>query len=142
MPDYSELIERLEKLAGPDPATDHAIYLLLRPTSDPEEYARLYTTDPDAYWYWMASRPFTASLDAAVALVEKTLPEWIWDVSRTGTAWLLDPDNNEEIFTSTEAKSSLAEAMRRPATPAIALLIALFRALQQGGRDGQKERAE
>lgn len=71
----------------------------------------------------------TTSLDAALALVERVLPGWLWEVTtittgvggiRYPTALVMSPDHapGEEIQTFGEAR-----------TPALALLAALLKAL-------------
>jgi len=64
----------------------------------------------------------TASLDAAVALVERMLPDHDWS---------LFADNGEAIAGVMPAsEDGCDEAISHGATPAIALLIALFRAME------------
>ena len=102
-----DLIERLEKATGPDREIDTAIEELFDPSFRDSTLRQ-------------ATR-YTASLDATVALVEEMLPGWQYgiEVRRAAnggnTAWVAP---NED---SSRAKTA--------ATPAIALLIALLRAL-------------
>lgn len=82
MPDYSELLSRIEQASGPDRELDVAIAVAVL---DPKREKN--------YWMWQSGRPqgsapkpdsefwgsrntptFTASLDSTVALVERMLP--------------------------------------------------------------------
>jgi len=101
----AEIIERLEKADGPDRELDHAIDAML-PTGVPRHV-------------W---RPiYTASLDAAIALVERTLPGYIWSVSDG------DEHGPNALVHRPDDKSPVGDMA---ATPAIALLISMFRALE------------
>ena len=89
MADLAALIERLEKLTGPDREVDEAIHRIAQPNADmfrrwnPEPIVDY--SDVGSHWKWNAewlsggfsSVPFpkyTASLDAVIALVERELP--------------------------------------------------------------------
>ena len=120
---YGEIVERLEKLEGPDRSLDLEIarvlcpdVLVLRQRND--------DSGSDPYTYWK----YTASLDAAVALVEKMLPSAAPGVSKNvhhghWYGWLarICPDE-------AAATEMFSEGMSE-ANAAIALLICLFRAL-------------
>ena len=90
----SELIERLEKATGPDRDLDAALYVALcKPKQYPDDLRYYYlpsvSTDhmemcaPGTYWLkersgrsLQTAPAYTASLDAALALVERVLPGW------------------------------------------------------------------
>lgn len=81
---------------------------------------------------WSESVPgYTASLDAAVALVEKMLPGWNFTVASTKVPGDARPwaDVASPAWIAGENDAEQGEGYG--ATPAIALLIALFRALEQ-----------
>lgn len=124
---YADLIERLEKLEGPDQDVDAEIAVRVlgfiktnRMAKWPGEQPIWEFTDPvrNTTGSWSAMvRGYTASLDAAVALVERVLPGWKWRVSANqGEVFQRDPECGQDAF---------------HATPAIALLIATLKALSQ-----------
>lgn len=127
-----DLIERLEKAGGPDRELDIA---LTKQFIAGKQYRH-----PDL------APPYTTSLDAAVALVERVLPGWGWQV---GTCYVSDdalvfPDFNgphgdrlRAEFGEVEVGSALDTGIdidrRPPGNPALALCIALLRALRETG---------
>lgn len=83
-----ELRERVHAAKGPDRELDVLIaqelvpdVLVLRQRKD--------DSGADPYTYWK----YTGSIDAAVALVERLLPGWCWDVSSSGQAWVMGVDS-------------------------------------------------
>ena len=133
----SNLITRLSKLDAPDRGMDAEIEVAVRRIEAArsglaEEYWANWQASPDGTVYdphtRYSSNPFTASVDAAIALAERVLPGWKWRVGRTelfpnGWAYVhkYDPSNCDR-------KDEAACADGRAANPAIALLIALLRA--------------
>lgn len=115
-----DLIAKLEAATGPSRALDYQIYLALRPTDDLEEYRKLYETDPPAYWFWMSHQEYTASIDAAVALTERVLPDVGWSVATNR----IDRRRVARLWTG-EIDDGKAHA---GASPAIALCLAILRA--------------
>jgi len=118
-----EIIERLEKLAGPSREMDAAI---AKAFGEPHGYredvhleSRSYTVIEEQ------AKRYTASLDAAIALVERCLPGWDWKVQTWDDQFAADLEPHETSETGFLATGT---------TPAIALLIALLRALE--ARDG------
>ncbi len=94
----ADLISRLEELEGPTLEADMAIedaFPSLRPGQPMPRY--------------------TASLDAAVALLERVLPGWRWAVDSNG-------------YADVRSYSSMKEAFGTAQTPAIALCIAVLKA--------------
>lgn len=134
----ADLIECLEKLTGPSREVDADIYEALgyEVKRKPERIVTTWRAGWSKSWAyfdmstrrWIAMGRLTHSLDAIVALIEQKLPGWIWDVTSTRTAWLMDPENN---FVP-EAKPSLKAAEWRPATHAIAMCLALLKAMEAG----------
>lgn len=140
MADYSDLIARLEKAEGPQQELDaRIIAALLAPAS-----ATVAQSPINGRWcvfngewngkprLWETPTGFradhesvTGSLDAAIALTEKMLPGWGWNVERYGHSCegtLIEigshPDEADREWSATSH------------TPAIALLIATLKALQ------------
>lgn len=132
---YGEIVERLEKLTAPDRELDcliayasdlrapEAIDVSWRERVDRFGLAEAVGAADRSQNIWSSIVPlYTASIDAAVALVEKMLPGWIWGAGNSSIAsycaqvrrmGVIEPDHRYEFGP----------------TPAIALLIALFRAL-------------
>jgi hypothetical protein len=99
-----ELIERLEKTAGPDFDLDHQIGLATRLFRD---------------WH----RPYTSSIDAALTLVPRGLP---WQISSDQVSGALASvctlkNDNQHIDQTVRASGPLS-------APAIALCIAALKA--------------
>ena len=114
----NSIIDRLEKATGGDRELDAAIFDIA--------CGGLFWPENETLWVQVGwnrvPKAFTASLDAAIALVEKMLPGWGWMVER-------QPNGEAEAWLDEFG----AYAYGRPVqgrTPAIALLIALFRALR------------
>lgn len=110
------LIERLEKLEGPDRELD----LVLAQTLVPDVIVLQHDPDtrtnvPHTYW------EYTASLDAAVALVERLGLQWLRKSLNTMTVFRMPSDD----------KTWATHFEETGATPAIALLIATLKALEQ-----------
>ncbi len=133
----TDLITRLSKLDAPDRGMDAEIEVAVRRIEAArsglaEEYWANWQASPDGTVYdphtRYSSNPFTASVDAAIALAERVLPGWKWRVGRTelfpnGWAYMhkYDPSNCDRT-------DEAACADGKAANPAIALLIALLRA--------------
>lgn len=102
---YTGIIERLEKADEPDRTIDWEIHVI-----DGLEGVGMYGKHPT----------YTLSLDDTVALCGWKLPEWDWGVGKhrhhfEASVWLFD------VLTEYEADGE---------TPSIALLIAMFKALE------------
>ena len=147
-----EIIERPEKLTGGDREVDADIYESLGYTVKraSERITKQYRVTFTKSWAfqgpntrrWLAMDRLTDSLDAAIALVEKMLPGWVVAGLSNGT---LDPKYRDvRLYTGWRANLGRVGAEITPETvggqdfatgtaptPAIALLLALFRALEQ-----------
>ena len=141
MSKYTDIIERLEKANGPNPQLDYEIaffegWTRYTDEDDPVFVGKVSTwwAEPDETdWSTSAHPPFyTASLDAAVALVERMLPdaeiELIFRQDREQPQWYAGV--GEDLCDVPNCFNGLP-AQQAP----IALLIALFRALQAQDSD-------
>lgn len=155
MTDYTDIISRLEKAEGPDRELDARIWCTMHGVRFKEHYD-VYGRDSDrltqvvfsrppsrkrevtGYGYYKHAELYTASIDAAVALVERLAPdmrvenlcEWDHPRLRVQGPWSCDlVERGKDCTNGKKAKCSHAP------TPALALLSALFRAL----RDAQRE---
>jgi hypothetical protein len=138
----AELIERVEKLEGPDRETDFVIAkacgLIVR---SEKTWGNGDTTqvviDPNHKGRGKGNvrGNVTASLDAAIALTERVLPGWFWRAGRTSLfpkGWAyVSRTHPSHCDRKDEASSSDGKA----ASPAIALLLATLRALSAQERD-------
>lgn len=134
-----DLIERLEKASGADQELDLAIFEAIHPkgslTDSGWRWTRRKIAPLGVVWYWLdrhkIAQPdyvqkYTASIDAALALVEKVLPGWAsgYDAGpKTVIAFVDSHDFADRVF----GARYTAEA----ATPPLAILLALLRALKQ-----------
>lgn len=128
---YADLIERLEKLEVPDRETDFWLSVRVFDPSNETDEALRADIDLVGIEGMVIDAPFTASLDAAVALVGRVLPGWFWRVGRTslfpnGWAYI---SKTHPSHCDREDEASCSDG--RAATPAIALLIATLKALDQ-----------
>jgi hypothetical protein len=128
-----ELIERLEKATGPDRELDYEIFKMATSGN--------YWPEHSALWFQtgFTRKPiaFTASIDAAVALVKATLPGWGYRiatccVSDDAAVW---PDFNcathgkrlrEEFDETRDWFATTDVDLRPPGRPAIALCISVL----------------
>jgi hypothetical protein len=114
MTQLSSLIERLERCEGADREIDLAIFMA---TAEMESFSVWRPNDPTLF--------FTASIDAALALVERKLPGWGWQVHR-------DPQPGLEAcfgFVGEPGADGVCGRAYAP-SPAIALCLALCRATE------------
>lgn len=105
MTDEPTLLSRVLAATGPDPALDGAIDGLVG--HEGEAWPPRYT----------------ASLDAAVALLERVRPDWHVSVQGVNATWFAEINSTRD--------GPLEVARANGATPALALLAALLRSLGQ-----------
>lgn len=129
-PTHADLLARVEAATGPDRELDAALWLDFTPgatrrASTVKSSKGLwpdYTIDEtrEAGGALIVVPAYTASLDAALALVERVLPGWVWSVgnlaSGGGQAYLM-------------RAQSAALIGGKASTPALALLAAMLKAL-------------
>ena len=103
---YRELVERLTEASEPSEELDGLIALSLKTGELPDSAywaAENVYGDPVNEWRsggygsyaFHSVQPYTASLDAAIGLVEKVLPGWSWQSGKE-----IDPDGGFDFWTS------------------------------------------
>lgn len=133
MADLAELLERVKAASGPDRETDVALWLAMTPGAT-YRTTRAKHTATGREWDINESRvnggalvevpTFTASLDAALALVERVLPE-----DRIVTAGAIVANGTSRGMASVTTVANRASHTANGATPALALLAATLSAL-------------
>lgn len=116
------LLARVEGAAGPDRELDKALWykLIFDPALDRQDDSYLKLVGSPLPW-------FTASLDAALALVERRLPTFTTDLTIYRTnAGEFKPHSLARLFCP---YGEISEYRGDAKTPALALLAALLRAL-------------
>ena len=79
-----------------------------------------------------APKPFTTSLDAALALAERVLPEWVYQIDiQSDLSWVLAAPDwwAPALGQGPEARGGQSSVAK---TPALALCIAILKAKAQG----------
>lgn len=136
-----ELIARLEAASEGSRALDRAVALAAGVLFIDEDN-RLYALDRDdggrvygGLGEDILIRPFTTSLDAIVALIERKLPGWSWGVSGA-----LSPPCTGLLYEPAPTASGYRVKVRISASkPPLALCIALLRALAQHQGEAEHE---
>ena len=128
MPDLSALIERIEALTGTDDLVDAEIYATIggapHTTRAGGRVIPLILKHDSPKW-----PRYTASLDAAVALVERVLPGYKWSAGFSRHV-----PHNAQVWAPSGHGYYEGEC---DSNRAIALILAALRALHaQEGRDG------
>ncbi|MEZ2220716.1 hypothetical protein [Rhizobium sp. RCC_161_2] len=131
MQKLEELIAALESAKGPSRELDFWLSVRVWEISEETDAALQVEADEIAIGGRCAAKPFTSSIDAAVALCERALPGWRienlceWDaeILRDQGPWMCDlVQRRLEFFDRQSAKCSHAP------TAALAILIATLRA--------------
>lgn len=130
MGDLAELARRVEEADGPDPKLDAEIMALFYrrgwakigvydSAKGRQIKSRVWKDRDSGAWVSTHPKQFTASLDAAHALVSEKLPGWAWSVGNltAGAQAYLMPRPGAEMIAG------------RATTPALALTAALLKAL-------------
>lgn len=102
MTNHAAIIARLKTATGPDREIDYALSELWPPSPGPGQLI------PEGPYY-------TASLDAALALLERVRPGTLWELYRIAGGYLANLPDTDSGFAP---------------TPALALLIATLKALE------------
>lgn len=115
------LLERVEKATGPNRKIDALLWPLA-----PDFTRDVSLTGEEVAWREHASPRYTASLDAALALVERVLPGWTWDIGAESYG-----ASAEGAWARVYPRGFMSKGSgnRYAKTPTLALLAALLRAL-------------
>lgn len=134
------LRERVAKAAGPDREIDARICQALLPYLSGANYGRpglvVDMAAPSVLGGGQIAEapPLTASIDAAIRLVERVLPGWRWDVGSSTV------DYSSMLWDPAPAGASTAEIFAR--TAPLAILLALLDALIAQGTQPDEYRDE
>lgn len=110
--DLSDLLVRVEGATGVSYELEERIALAL---------------EPDRLTHFRTPPRYTSSLDAALALVTRVLPGWYGVVSFGGTS------GAQEAALSPPGKTPAVAVETSAATPSLALLAAMLKALKEDG---------
>lgn len=121
------LIERCEKATGPDRFIDAMMHLMLRPELGEAPWFQPHV----AWWVYRGEGQeddqhaplYTASIDAALALMEKVLPGWSWYAGSVG-------EQDIPQATVTEPFGDCRDFVAHAPTAPLAIILAFLRALQ------------
>lgn len=136
MIDLTDLITRLEGATGPDREIDAEIAVAL--SDDPDAWVvnpspqRVFSGVPgcwtDGPHKIHLAPEYTASLDAALSLVAEKLPGSMWRIG-------FDPDDGSMKAEFVTAAPECRRVVANHDTPALAVCLALLRALQSGAAE-------
>ncbi len=117
---HCRALELVEKATGPDREIDYQVCMIADSGDDPIP----------SYCY---PTPFTASLDAVIALVEREMPDANWEVKRIGGAWHPGFDHCARVARPYSGKGDHEDGKpsadaRHKTSAALALLAAFLRA--------------
>jgi hypothetical protein len=125
----NDLLERVEGASGPDADLSMGVVFVAIPAGNVE--ARR--------WAWGIG-DFTASLDAALGLVERVLPGWKWTVAHHHNMPDCETPDPRPYYADAASAAWIEGETRRKEhaeafghTPALALLAALLRAIISNG---------
>jgi hypothetical protein len=120
--EWLALAERCEKATGPDGKLDCVIFALITPSAfetdyDRDLHARLSWTRNLADWSWLLEKgmqPYTSSLDAITALIERELTGWRWKTGRAEFhcwATIYGGSGEGSVFSAVSIQGSAALAL-------------------------------
>lgn len=131
--DLPKLLAQVLDATGPDRELDAALAVAFLPgarAAEADSVAGTYWCySPSLGAYLLIAERYTASLDAAIALMERVLPGWrmgVRDDIGVVTAWLYSPDFKATL--SRVVQGYMVEG-QRGATRPLALLTAMLKAL-------------
>jgi len=120
------LLERVEAASGPDRDIDLELALIGYPHTTREHWL----TDELGRLAFGSQRRYTASLDAAVGLVEKMLPGRSWEVrEQKHSSFPRAIGAQALIMSMSENETMRGDSSARAKTPALALIAALLKAM-------------
>ena len=131
----SELIARVEALTGPDRDVDFAIHSHFFPT--PKRQVSNVELPPgfgsDALSMAMDPRPrYTASIDAAVALVERVRPGWMYYYTGRDDEGQHYAQLGEKAVLYEPSETGWKGSWSKGPTLPVAIVLALLRSLPEG----------
>lgn len=120
MSELEEMLGKVEASAGPDTNIDTELHAYIEGvTPEWQEYSKSFAYHKDGFWVSFGPVPnYTASVDAALALVERMLPNERWGIDRTDEG---DPE--------TWYDAVVGEGFAQHRSAPVAILAALLRAL-------------
>lgn len=137
-PDLVALRNRIASLSGPDREVDGDLFFRLDPEFPSFAMHMSGMSDPAIFatgaYTHVTAPAYTASIDAAVALVERLLPGWGWQVGRNGAAFVY-----RYVDDLKEALDDDVTFRGKGATPALSLLLALLDAIATAATAGSGE---
>lgn len=122
----TDILKRLKGATGPDMELDFWISARAWDPSHHTDEELQADIDLVGIEGMVIDMPFTSSIDAALALVERMLPDALWTIGHRG-------DETPNLFMCVIMPSSGAPFHETHQTPAIAILTALFTALEAKG---------
>lgn len=139
-----ELIEKLEKVIGPDRELDACIAFttgefdfklkhgfedcrIERGARREDDFVEVHVVNKGTLIYGERYPRYTASIDAAVQLCERVLPDYLWGITQ-GTDGDVEFQGN--IWPNTQPFDASKDHFGYHSKPALALCIAILRALQ------------
>lgn len=130
MTKYADIIARLEKATGPDRELD--AYLTIATGDGPSDDWELILQEPGSHnmdaGRWIRGnrmrtpKPYTASIDASIALVERHFPGKVWYVRGHANGDFFCQLFTHEVQRGLDPKGTAK-------TAPLAILLSLFRAL-------------
>lgn len=126
-----DLIAKVEGLRGPNREVDFWLTVRVFAPCDYTDAELQADIDLVGIEGMAIEAPYTASIDAAVALVEKVLPGWMWGLTQGSPA---EDDGREfqgNIWPGEQPFPSDMEVFAYHPVPALALILALLRALER-----------
>lgn len=125
----SDLIERLERAEAGSRELDVAICLLLVPNEAQPNGGWRYWPTPDSEVSSIDPRRVTTSLDAALALAERVLPDHDWSVGCLPVSDDADYEEHHSFGALLYSRYTRPyDTMAHGATPALALVTAVLKA--------------
>lgn len=122
------LLARVKTATGPDRKLDYAIFTAFAPM------------DVGSYWHPTEGNQYTASIDAALALVERMLPGHRWGISthsiksgaKNERGWPLHADGFRAHVTERSALRPMPSIADAPTAPLAILAATLSALITQG----------
>lgn len=126
----SDLIERLEKAEAGSRELDALVWCATVPGGATYDTGRSRVTYPDKSWAIITSfSPVTTSLDAALALAERVMPDHNWSVGCLPVSDEADYEEHHSFGALLYSRYTKPyDAMAHGASPALAVVTAVLKA--------------